>query len=109
LEQHSLLEDKELKERVDRGILSKEFLDSDKGKLLLEAAHRKAEYEIRKFVYKADLDNKTELAEIRATIRKYKYEFLKDLLVFEQEAEIAFREAESRDSFGELYQSSTKT
>ena len=101
------LDDKDLYDKIDQGQLADNFIHSENGKLLSEAAKRITERAIEKFALGAimpkSLDGKdmigfiTEVLELRLIIRKYKYGLFEEIKLLAEEGDRAADELQERN------------
>ena len=90
------LDDKTISDALEKSILCEDFLQSKNGRLLKEGATRAWEKALYKLCYKINLSDR-DMADLLATIRKFKYELFNEIALLGQEGEMLYEEARYRD------------
>ena len=90
------IDDKTIHDALEKSIICQDFLESKAGKLMQEGATRIWEKALYQLCYKQDLKER-DIANLLATIRKFKYELLNEMAQLGQEGEFLYEEAKFRD------------
>ncbi|MFQ5687298.1 MAG: hypothetical protein ACE5GV_11610 [Candidatus Scalindua sp.] len=94
---YSLLEDKELYDKLERAALANKLKSSNEWKLLEEARKRIVERAVCEFATRTDVTDIAKLTELKVIIKKYKYGLFSELDLLIQEGELAFHEYKNRE------------
>jgi len=94
--EYSGLNDKELYERIEKAGLVAEFVHSDHGKLIQEAANRIVDRTIAEFALRTKVDDTAKIAELKATIRKWRFELFSEFKLLIDEGGFAADQFKTR-------------
>lgn len=95
---YSLLDDKTLHDRLEKGVLAAEFLGSPHGKVLAEACRRIVDAEIKKFAFNTDVTDVAQIVRHQEILKMYGFRLFDELRAMVKDSEFAFDEAKDRGS-----------
>lgn len=95
---YSVLDDKELLEKIEQAGLAERLVNDPAWGLLQEASKRIIDRAITKFALSTKADDLVSIIELQTIIRKYKLGLFSEIEILRHEGEEAFEEAKNRGS-----------
>lgn len=92
----SVLDDKDLFEKLNKAELSDKLINSAEWRLLKEAADRIIDRTLERFAFSIKADDMVGIIETQILLRKYKYGLFSEVEQLAQEGELFFEELKER-------------